>query len=310
VASSASSALAQSDPEATAEAHVQRGLELRRAGDDAAALAEFDKAERLLPVPRVRAQIALALQALGRWREAEDVQLLVLSQGADPWVREHDQVLRESLAAVQRHLSWLTVDCNVAGAEVVVNGASVGRAPLGRLVRVVAGSVVLEVHAEGYEPVRRTIEVPAGARERESVVLVPSPAAPRPTPAGPAAPVVVADAASARRAAGWVVVASGGVILAGGAVAFALSAAYGAKYNDDSRCYIYPLSRDERCGVERGISDTTFLTGIVALAAGGLAAGAGVVLLVTSPSQTRVGRGAPSVACRVTLGGIGCGGQF
>ncbi|HXN32155.1 MAG TPA: hypothetical protein VN894_09845, partial [Polyangiaceae bacterium] len=58
------SALAQVSSEGSPEAHVRRGLELRRSGDDAAALAEFERAQVLAPALRTRAQIALALQAL------------------------------------------------------------------------------------------------------------------------------------------------------------------------------------------------------------------------------------------------------
>src|SRR2546422_8347826 len=54
-----------------AEEHVSRGLELRKEDRDLDALAEFQLAYGIRPTSRVRAQIALAEQALGRWVVAE-----------------------------------------------------------------------------------------------------------------------------------------------------------------------------------------------------------------------------------------------
>jgi hypothetical protein len=289
----------------SSEAHVQRGIELRRSGEDAAALAEFERAQALEPSPRVRAQIGFALQALGRWREAEEVQMRVLAE-ADAWVREHSDLVRESLAAVQHHLSWLSVECDVAGAELTVNGVPAGRLPLSNAVRVVAGAVVLEVRADGYDPVRRTTDVPAGAQARESVVLVRSQATP---PNTTLAAEPAKDAGVARRTAGWVTLAGGALLVSGGIVAAVVSAVYSARYNDDTRCFVGTLTRDQNCGIDRGIADTTRITGIAALAAGGLAVGGGVLLLVTSP-RARPASPAATLACGMGPGLLGCAGRF
>jgi hypothetical protein len=302
----AHNAYAQPTGADNAEAHVRRGLELRRSGDDAAALAEFESAQALAPTPRVRAQIGLALQALGRWREAEEVELEVLSEHPDPWVRDHADLLRESLATAQHHLAWVSVDCNVAAAELRVNGAAPLRLPLTTPVRVVAGAVVLQVRADGYESVLRKIDVSEGARTRESVVLIASPPA---LPIGTPTTVLAPGPETAKRTAAWVTLATGSVLLAGGIAASVVSVVYSGMYNDDSRCFVSPLTRDQRCGTERGIAQTTRVTAIVTLAGGGLAVGAGAFLLATSRGP-RAGFGARTVACTLELGSLGCAGTF
>jgi hypothetical protein len=301
--------------EGVAETHIQRGLELRRSGDDAGALAEFERAQGLAPSARVRAQIGLALQALGRWRDAEDVELQVLSEESDMWVREHADLLRESVANAQTHLAWLSVTCNVAGAELFVNGNSVGKLPLPSPVRVVAGSNVLQVRADRYASVFRTIDIAGGTRARESFALVELP-----PPAGPihaaearrtdaAAAALSPDPGPARRAAGWVTLVTGGLLSAGGIAAAVVNVSYSGIYNDNSRCFVWPLTRDQRCGVDRGIAEAAGFTAAAALVAGGVGLATGFYLVATSRARSTPS-GAWTIGCRVDPWYLGCRGEF
>jgi hypothetical protein len=301
------SAMAQPMAPDSPEAHIERGLELRRAGQDAAALAEFRRAQSISPEPRVGAQIGFALQALGRWREAEETQLRVLAEGTNPWVREHADVVRESLAAAQRHLAWLSVECEVAGAELSLDGAPVARIPLSGPVRVVAGAVVLEVRADGYDPVRRTIDVPAGAQLRETFALVRALPMSRTSagekPERERAPGLV-DAGAGARAAGWVALIGGGVLASGGVAALLVSNDYSEQYNDPS-CLAGTYTREQNCGSDRGVAEATRTTAIIAFAAAGLAVGTGVWLLLTSPppsSARAIGRTPEGSGRNVSLG--------
>jgi hypothetical protein len=302
----APSALGQSRTADSVDAHVKRGVELRRNGDDAAALTEFEQAHALEPSSRIRAQIGLALQALGRWRDAEEALLAALSDESDPWVREHADLLRESMAAAQHHLAWLSVESNVAGAEIAVNGASAGTLPLLHPLRVVAGATVLDVRARGYEPIRRTVDLAPSVRARESVVLVALPAI-----AAPERPAAVAqpDTGASRRTAGWVTLAAGGVLATGGLFASAVSAVYAGIYNDDSRCFVSPLTRDQRCGDDRGIARATLTTAVVAFSAAAIAMGTGVYLIATSSPKHATAPTA-SLACGAAPGFFGCAGVF
>jgi tetratricopeptide (TPR) repeat protein len=67
-----------------------------------------------------------------------------------------------SLRALERLLGTIAITTNATGAHVWIGDADVGAAP-GEL-RITAGHHVLELRAEGYEPVRREIDVAARTR--------------------------------------------------------------------------------------------------------------------------------------------------
>jgi hypothetical protein len=152
---------------------TKRGLALRRARRDAEALEEFRRAYAVDPTPRTLAQIALAEQALGRWVDAETDLRAALRAGGDPWIVSNRRVLDAGLSAIREHLGSLDVEADVAGADLWVNGSRVGPLPLAAPLRVEAGSVIVEVRAEGYAPARRMTSVDPGGSARESVHLVP-----------------------------------------------------------------------------------------------------------------------------------------
>src|SRR5579872_6158721 len=80
---------AAAGPKDDADAAISRGVALRRQGNDTAALAEFQRARSLSPSPRAVAQVGLALQALGRWAEAEAEIEDALGDAHDPWIAKN-----------------------------------------------------------------------------------------------------------------------------------------------------------------------------------------------------------------------------
>jgi len=154
------------------ESLIDRGIELRRAGKDAEALAVFEKAYERTGTARALAQVALAHQALGHWVEAEENLLQALKMGG-PWIRKNEAPLRSALTKVQERLGTLEIRGEPEGAAVTVNGRSVGLLPLDEPVRVVSGDVVVQVTSEGHVAVTRRVPVESGKRVREVVRLVP-----------------------------------------------------------------------------------------------------------------------------------------
>lgn len=157
------------------DAIVKHGIELRRKGLDAEALAEFQRALSIERVPRVQAQAALAEQALGLWEPAEADLLDAVAHGDDPWIHLNRPTLDKALAVIQSHLGTLEIWGSPAGAEITVNAKRVGVIPLAKPVRVAGESVLLTVRAEGYLPVSRSIRVPTRETVREHVELIASP---------------------------------------------------------------------------------------------------------------------------------------
>jgi hypothetical protein len=294
------------------DALIKEGVELRRLHDDAGALEVFRRAYAAHPSARARGQIGLAEHALGRWIDAEVDLAEALRAKDDPWVARTRDALEASLASVRRRLAWLEVVANAAGGEVWIGGAKVATLPMAQPVRVVAGTVVIEVRAPGFEIARRTIEVGAESRDRESFDLVPvaeakSVVAPTPTTAPPAATSAPQPRPPApSRTGAWALAATSGVLLATGVVAHVVWQNNAAIYDDDSRCFYGGLSRDQRCGTYADTAKRAEGIAIAGYASSALAATAAVVLFLRKAPQ-----GATSGwSCVPSLGGIGCSTQF
>lgn len=169
-------------------AQISRGVALRRQGRDAAALEVFQSAWRSSRAPRALAQVALAEQALGRWVAAEAHLVEALAAGRDPWVRSRLPILQSALAEIRRHVGRLEVVGEPSGAEVVIDGAVVGRLPLSSMLRVPTGSLTFTVRSDGYFPVTRTVQVDSRYPLREPVRLAPVTARVAPPPEPERAP--------------------------------------------------------------------------------------------------------------------------
>jgi hypothetical protein len=165
-------ALAGGPPD-PAEALTRHGVELRRQRRDREALEDFRRAYELSKSPRTLAQIALAEQALGRWVDAERDLERALGATDDPWIEKNRETLRSGLATIASRLASLEVTADVPGAELWVNGVRAAELPLPSPLRVEAGTLVLDVRAPGYAPVRRETSAEPGGSVRESVQLVP-----------------------------------------------------------------------------------------------------------------------------------------
>ncbi|MCA9610018.1 MAG: PEGA domain-containing protein [Myxococcales bacterium] len=157
----------------TAECHLEQGLAARTRSDDAAAVEHFRAALALERTPRTLAQLAFAVQALGRFIEAEVHLLEALASPEDPWIVEHRGVLDDGLATIREHLGRLIVTANVEGAAVRVNGRVVGTLPMAEPASVEVGTAVIDVTAEGYVPVQREVSIVAGQLWRAHMALVP-----------------------------------------------------------------------------------------------------------------------------------------
>ena len=166
------------------EARIKEGVEARRRGEDAIALDKFREAYRLSNKrsSRALAQIAFAEQALGRLLEAEKHLLQAMGDRRDPWIKNNRRVLGLGLTSIQENIGSVYIRVSVDDARVVVNGEEAGRSPLSGGVRARAGTVVVEVHKDGYWPMTRRLELNGGSAAREEFKLVPRPQLPVPRP--------------------------------------------------------------------------------------------------------------------------------
>jgi hypothetical protein len=156
----------QAAPSNDEETLIRHGIELRKAQDDLAARAEFQKAYDLAHSPRAAAQLGLAEFALGRWDDAEAHVGDALRAVRDPWIEKYRAALERSLASIKVHVAHLEVTGEPTGAEVYVNGRLAGQLPLGAPVAVSEGQVDVELRARGFTRLNRTVTLAGGQYQR------------------------------------------------------------------------------------------------------------------------------------------------
>jgi hypothetical protein len=309
---------------------IRKGVELRRRGDDRAALGVLQEAYAAAPTPRAAGQLALAEQALGHWVAAEGHLNEVFRSPSDPWVRKNRSSLTEALQTVRTHLGRLAVTGDPPAADVYVDGQLVGKLPLADPVRVAAGSVEVELRAPGFVTAGKTVVVRSHGYEQTFVGLfreAPLPLAPVAQAAPPgAAPTVVSARApaeiaardgspsTARRASykwiAWGACAIGlGVgtygVIENGQRSDAFNAAgcrldsHGAAVLASTRAY------DANCNSLKNSYESATTIGVIGFVAGGVLAAAGAVLWFTEPKSANDGVALQS--CRL---GVGSGSEL
>lgn len=111
--------------------------------------------------PALLYNMGRAHQALGDPASALD-QLERFEREAPAELRARVPGLPALLADLRRRMSELSFSCDVADAEVSLDGRVLGRTPLGRTFRVRSGGASLRVAKPGYYTVERSIFLPPG----------------------------------------------------------------------------------------------------------------------------------------------------
>ena len=322
------------------ESLMRDAVSKRRAGDDTAALKLFQQAYELNKTAKALAQIGLAEQALGKWSAADKHLRQALESGsADPWIKKNRSAIDTSLGTIAGHVGQLEVIGQPAGADVRVDGESVGQLPIGHPITVTAGGVAVEVSARGYLPILRSTLVSAGKLTRElfnlqqvtpvaeqtapqpvEAVVVP-PARPEP-PSGAAAPNASSSSSDTNAA-----TSSGSsgssrlplVLVAGGLSAASL--AFGIVEHLSWQSKASSFSSNTTCGTsfpDKGGSacqqlyddgQSAKLRAFIGYGLGAAFAATAVILYFTDPSR---GAEPSRVACAPTVGttGVGCALRF
>lgn len=290
---------------------VQHGIELRKVGKNAEALAQFQKAYALTPTPRGRAQIALALHALGDWLGAERGLTEALRATDDAWIGQYRDALEGALATVRAHLASLAVSINASTGELLVNGVSVHALPLREPIRVVAGTLDVAVRAPGYLPVERTIVLAPGDERQETFELTSVPALDSPAAeeanAGPKRAETRLPAPRRAPLLTYLAFGAAGALAVGGVVAWRVHENDAAIYNDPSRCLLGTKTREQQCGNYADAAHVALAVEAVAFALAAAAAGTGAWLLLAPAQPAR----AHTAWCGPSGGaGVVCGARF
>lgn len=331
-----------------ASEEYERAGAMREAQRFEEALRLYEALHQRTQEPRALAQRGVTEAQMGRWVAAEEHLTAALATG-DRWVRHHRDALRAALEQTRRHVGDLTVTGNVAGARLSVNGTSVGTLPRAA-VRVAVGPAVIDVDADGYEPLRQTVDV-QGASTRVEVSLVRRPAAPAVEAA--ATPAVSAEPSAPRppstparvdivvrterpdegvsplrvdvlppartergmstgRVLAWVSAGAGVLFLGAGVAGLVVGADAAARWNDPDACQPGNASREEACASDRSTAESMRVVAVVGFAGGAAAAVASTVLFLTSGERRATARERAGVRCGLGPGDVGiqCGGVF
>jgi hypothetical protein len=294
---------------AESKALIERALDLRESGRDEEALPLFERALSLDPNPRTRAQLAFEHQALGRWRDAEEGLEAALAVPDDSWVQRYRPTLEKALAYVQRQLGWIEVTTNVEGAEVSIDGAPAGAAPLPGAIRVPIGTLRVDVRAEGHAGVSREVHVVAGEHALVMIVLERESA---PVLAPPPASLPIIDGTKGEptpsHTAAWLTLSGSIALLGGGVAATVVREAEVSAWNSPS-CLGVGVTRAEKCGDHQATANTAMALSIVGYASAGLLAATSVALFLRGHAPpSNVATVAPR--CGVGVLSAWCGGVF
>jgi hypothetical protein len=159
-------------PTPASEQLADEGYKLRVQNRDAEALEKFQAAYQLRAAPRYLVQIALAEQALGRWSLAHEHLAEALREQRDPWVKKWNTDLQATLATLKHELATLEITCNVPGTAIVIAEREVGRTPLAAPLYVAAGTIAVDLRADGYLPVSHVVNTVRGQLSRLDVTLI------------------------------------------------------------------------------------------------------------------------------------------
>jgi hypothetical protein len=255
------------------------GVELRRKHQDVEALDRFQKAHALKATPRTQAQIGFAEQALGRWVEAErDLKAALASP--DSWIEKNKPAIERALATTDDHLGTLLIEGSPEGAEVRVGGVIAGSLPLKDPLRVPAGTITVELRAEGHAPGLRTIPIEAKKSHRERIDLVAISTPP------PVVPVSVEKKPHDRRLwlSGWTLVGVGAGMLVVGIAGVGVRESAADKWNS-AACTGGGMTRFENCSGTLDnvhLGENLMISGFVA---GGVLVVGGVIALAVDASR-------------------------
>ena len=174
------------DPQAKAQAQelLSQGSKLYHQGDLAGALEKFEAAYVAFPSPKLMFNIGQAKRDLGRPVEAVEAfqRFLAEATNASP---ETMAEARNSVAELRGRLGKIRIDCDTAGAQIAVDGKSVGLAPLPDLVWATPGRHQVTAKHVSAAPAIEDVEVAAGSVSTMTLRLLPLTvplAAPAPAP--------------------------------------------------------------------------------------------------------------------------------
>jgi hypothetical protein len=268
---------------------IQQAVERFRTRDFSGARELFQAAHKLAPSARTLRGVGLSDFESGRYAVAVAELEASLADPRKPLDPQQRIEVQAVIAHARGFVGTLEIQVEPEGANVTIDGISVR----GDSFSLDAGDHVIHASAAGYAETEQRIHVVPADLTRVTVSLLPLQAAQPATQ-----PTAPPDVDTTQQTAAYIV---GGIGVAGLIVGSIFGVRSILKHNESDRF----CGKDNTCIHERGVSAMEAARSAgdistVAFIAGGLALGAGTVLLLTAPSGSDVER--EETATRLTIG--------
>jgi hypothetical protein len=163
------------------DALFKRGVEFYKEADFRAAVVEFKRAYEVSNKDyRVLYNIAQCEYQLTNYVGALNAFEKYLADGGEKIKEDKRSEVNAEIGKLKARIGTVTVKVEPAGAQVVVDGDVMGKAPLSEPVKLNPGSHKVEVTASGYERALESVEIGSGDVRSLDVKLKPTPIAPPP----------------------------------------------------------------------------------------------------------------------------------
>jgi len=161
---------------------------LAKIGKFKEAIARYEEAYRLAPRAMILFHMGAIYEEWGKYDDAIAMYKRYLDE-AGPQDEER-QLAEERVTGIREELSrtGLYIDASAAGAEVLVDGVSVGRTPIEKPISVTPGNHKVLVRKEGLEEYNTLVVVPIGKVTGVKPVLIAAVVPPPPPPPPPSPP--------------------------------------------------------------------------------------------------------------------------
>lgn len=260
-----------------ASVHFRRGAEFYRENNLDAALAEFTKAYEVLPNFRVLYNLGQVHTERHDYVAAIRAFETYLEKGGPEVPDDRRTQVQSELSSLREKTAPLNVNCNVAGAELRVDGVLVGPLPLKQPALVNAGLRRVTVTRSGYTTEERNVLVAGRQPANVDIILAATTNSAAPRESKSATP-----AHEARNPGLWVSLAATGVFASGAAVFGVLTM---QKNKDlDRELDRYPADKGKIGDLRDAVKLNAGLTDGLAAAAG-ISAIFSVYFLASGPSD-------------------------
>ncbi len=290
------------DPQKDGAKKLEEGLRAQKAGQHDKAREALDAAFRIERKPDTALALARSEMQLGKARDAAEHLAFFLREGqaAKP---EDRQAAEKMFAEAKAKVGSVIVNVDIAGAEVRVDGTTIGTSPLSGAVFVEPGARTLEARKEGAPEVKKELAVAAGTESTVDLMLTPPPPPPaKPLPPPPPPPAPARNKTLILAGAGV----AGGLALVGIGTAIGSAVVDAGSYDtwESNRCNSATPSCTSEFDDAQKTSTALGTVAIVTLiGAGVVGAGTAVYAFTGKKSQ-------PSASFHVTPGGVVVKGSF